>query len=68
MLKVMMVCGDTIQVLIQVKKRLLNIEIEMLQQGYKGAFIVVFNEGSRLTLNEAGFDVNPDFKDKRHQS
>ncbi len=38
--------------------------IDMLQQGYKGAFIVVFNEGNRLTLNEAGFDVNPDYKDK----
>ncbi len=39
--------------------------IDLLQQGYKGSFIVAFQEGSRLTLNEAGYDVNPNYNDTK---
>tara|TARA_B000000441_G_C21611672_1_gene272089 strand:- start:37 stop:477 length:441 start_codon:yes stop_codon:yes gene_type:complete len=31
--------------------------------GYNGAFIVAFKDGKRITLADAGFEVNPDFDD-----
>ncbi len=31
--------------------------------GYNGAFIVAFKDGKRISLADAGFEVNPDFDD-----
>lgn len=42
--------------------------IDLLEQGYKGSFIVAFQEGTRLSLNEAGYDVNPDYNDTKVES
>jgi len=42
--------------------------IDLLEQGYNGSFIVAFQEGTRLTLNEAGYDVNPDYNDTKVES
>jgi cell division protein FtsN len=42
--------------------------IDLLQKGYKGSFIVAFQEGSRLTLKDAGYDVNPNYVDTKEES
>ena len=35
----------------------------MSTNGYNGAFLVAFQEGKRISLADAGFQVNPDFDD-----
>ncbi len=42
--------------------------IDMLEDGYHGSFIVAFNDGERLTLNEAGYEVNPNYNDTKVES
>lgn len=42
--------------------------INMLEQGYKGSFIVVFNGGDRLTLEEGGFEVSEGHNDTKEES
>jgi hypothetical protein len=39
--------------------------INVLTKGYTGSFIVAFKEGSRITLAQAGFEVNPTYKDTK---
>ena len=38
-------------------------KVNMSTNGYTGAFIVAFKDGKRISLADAGFDVNPDFDD-----
>lgn len=42
--------------------------IDLLEKGYKGSFIVVFNGGDRLTLEEGGFDVSEGHDDTNVES
>lgn len=42
--------------------------INMLEQGYKGSFIVVFKGGDRLTLEEGGFEVSEGHNDTKEES
>lgn len=42
--------------------------IDLLEDGYKGSFIVVFKEGERLTLSEGGFDVTKGYNDTKVES
>jgi hypothetical protein len=36
----------------------------MSTDGYNGAFIVAFKDGERISLADAGFELNPEFEDK----
>ena len=38
-------------------------KVNLSTSGYNDAFIVAFKDGRRITLKEAGFEVNPDYKD-----
>ena len=38
-------------------------KVNMSTTGYNGAFIVAFKDGERISLADAGFEVNPDFVD-----
>ena len=38
-------------------------KVNLSTSGYNDAFIVAFKDGKRITLKEAGFEVNPDYKD-----
>ena len=38
-------------------------KVNLSSSGYNDAFIVAFKDGKRITLKEAGFELNPDFKD-----
>ncbi|MDG2343409.1 MAG: SPOR domain-containing protein [Flavobacteriales bacterium] len=38
-------------------------KINLSTSGYNDAFIVAFKDGKRITLKEAGFEMNPDYKD-----
>ena len=38
-------------------------KVNMSTNGYNGAFLVAFQEGERISLADAGFQVNPDFDD-----
>ena len=38
-------------------------KVNMSTNGYNGAFLVAFQEGKRISLADAGFQVNPDFDD-----
>lgn len=42
--------------------------IDLLEQGYKGSFIVVFKGGKRLTLAEGGFNVTEGYKDTKTET
>jgi hypothetical protein len=42
--------------------------IDVLTKGYTGSFIVAFKEGSRITLAQAGYEVNPTYKDVKVES
>lgn len=39
-------------------------KVNMSTDGYNGAFIVAFKDGDRISLADAGFELNPDFEDK----
>jgi hypothetical protein len=39
--------------------------IDIIEDGYNGSFIVAFKSGKRLTLQEAGYDVNPTYNDTK---
>ena len=38
-------------------------KVNMSTNGYNGSFIVAFKDGERISLADAGFEVNPDFDD-----
>jgi hypothetical protein len=38
-------------------------KVNLSTSGYNDAFIVAFKDGKRITLKEAGFELNPDYKD-----
>ena len=38
-------------------------KVNLSSSGYNDAFIVAFKDGKRITLKEAGFELNPDYKD-----
>jgi hypothetical protein len=38
--------------------------VDVLTKGYTGAFIVAFKEGSRISLQQAGYEVTPTYKPK----
>ena len=38
--------------------------IKVLSSGYTGAFLVVFDKGKRISLTDAGFDVQEGYEDK----
>ncbi len=38
-------------------------KVNMSTSGYNGAFLVAFQEGKRISLADAGFQVNPDYDD-----
>ena len=42
--------------------------IKVLSSGYSGAFLVVFDEGERISLTDAGFDVQEGYDDKITES
>lgn len=42
--------------------------IDVLTKGYTGSFIVAFKEGSRITLAQAGYEVNPTYTDTKVES
>jgi hypothetical protein len=42
--------------------------IDIIEDGYNGSFIVAFKSGKRLTLKEAGYDVNPTYNDTKVNS
>ncbi|MDG2370639.1 MAG: SPOR domain-containing protein [Flavobacteriales bacterium] len=39
-------------------------KVNMSTDGYNGAFIVAFKDGERISLADAGFELNPEFEDK----
>ena len=38
-------------------------KVNLSSSGYNDAFIVAFKDGKRITLKEAGFELNPDYED-----
>ncbi|MFT5600468.1 MAG: hypothetical protein ACI9N1_000703 [Flavobacteriales bacterium] len=42
--------------------------VDIIEDGYNGSFIVAFKSGKRLTLKEAGYDVNPTYNDTKVNS
>jgi hypothetical protein len=38
-------------------------KVNLSSSGYNDAFIVAFKDGNRITLKEAGFELNPDYED-----
>ncbi|CAG5084598.1 SPOR domain-containing protein [Parvicella tangerina] len=50
------------------KKEAAEHRINLLEKGYKGSFIVVFNDGDRLTLAEGGFEVTEGHNDTKEES
>lgn len=42
--------------------------IKVLSSGYSGAFLVVFDKGERISLTDAGFDVQEGYDDKITES
>lgn len=42
--------------------------IKILSSGYSGAFLVVFDKGERISLTDAGFDVQEGYDDKITES
>ncbi|MFT7156317.1 MAG: hypothetical protein ACI8Q1_001323 [Parvicella sp.] len=42
--------------------------VDLIEDGYNGSFIVAFKSGKRLTLKEAGYDVNPTYNDTKVNS
>ncbi|MFN3917333.1 MAG: SPOR domain-containing protein [Flavobacteriales bacterium] len=42
-----------------------NRQLDMVSQGYQGSFIVAYKEGKRLTLKEAGFEVEANAVDTK---
>lgn len=47
------------------KKEAAQHRINLLEDGYKGSFIVVFNDGERLSLSEGGFEVTEGYNDTK---
>ncbi len=43
-------------------------KIEVLSKGYSNSYIVAFNEGKRISLEEAGFDVKESYDDVVEES
>ena len=41
----------------------LHHKVNLSSSGYNDAFIVAFKDGKRITLKEAGFELNPDYED-----
>jgi hypothetical protein len=45
------------------KNKAASHKVNLSTSGYNDAFIVAFKSGKRVTLKEAGFEVNPDYKE-----
>ncbi len=50
------------------KKKAAEHRINLLENGYKGSFIVVFNGGDRLTLEQGGFEVTEGHDDTNEET
>lgn len=50
------------------KKSAAQHRINLLEKGYGGSFIVVFNDGNRLTLEQGGFEVSEGHNDTNVES
>ena len=42
--------------------------VNIIEEGYNGSFLVAYRNGKRLTLREAGYDVNPNYNDTNKES